>query len=1523
MQIIKKIIIILLISIAIIISYQNISQAAALPEKTSDIYDWIRNDAKKYINMDPIAFLNKYGKGTPLTYKFDVLDNNYQDIWKCIESFADGGSYDWYIRNVIDIETDRSVTVYYMNNKKATAHQVTKSSDKRKFNNLAYLCSNYASNINVDYIENYFHYIRGIFSRNHINFTGNEHDAGDLLNIDSKSMNAGDYKVRILLIHVPGGQNRLIIGKAKDNSKIKIVKKDSQSGDLLSGAKYRIYDSKGSAIQTGTTNEKGEFITTKPLKIGEEYTIEEIAAPNKYLLNKNKRKVTAKSGIVTVTFKNHYAYGRIKVVKKDGNTNKPLKNAKFSIYNKKTGALVASGTTGSDGTWTSKELPVNVTYNVVETSPPPDYISNFKGKDVTLEAGGTKVVTVQVANNPKPVEVTAVLKLIKGTKVPLEGITFGVKDWVPDNPEYAKPQKYRNPPNRADYKKEEDYNKAKAEWDRWKLWYDDWKYHYDYYLKSQKEYVSTGKSDANGNVEFTFTVKEGGTYSIYEIEGDNPYFDIKEKKVYSGYRINDKITIDNERTYVDIEGTVFIDEIEGKACVTNNLYDEGEGVNDIKVYLKRNGKVVSQINSGHDSKGQSMSEGKYKFWGDKNNLKIETKHINEYVIEFEYNGMKFESIPTNISESNGSKAYDIQQDRTSLNERYGTIDQSSKTQGKVEYDTSSPYQSKIIYQPNNLKYNQYAQEKYNIKGSTQGVYNLSNNYNPANDSITNVNFGIREREQPDLALAEDINNVNITMPTVSGGNVTHIFGYNERFANDDNKIYAPEVKFNDTNRRATYTRALYSSDIAYGDSTRDPDNVGKQQLDVRAIYKIGIVNQSTTLISRINELKAYFGEQYSVISVGDYKEETGSVEQKYSYKSGNGYVTINPNLTINAQKVKYIYIEIQVKRDALMSLINGTKELTIEAYSEITSYSTMPSKSNDKDTYRAGVDVDSQPDSMKIGDFRTFEDDTDRAPGFRILLQEERKIEGTIFEDKTQLTDTRERLGDGIFQEGAENGIDGIVVKLLQENGQPVKMYNGSKFVDAQTVTKNGGKYKLEGFIPGDYKLQYVWGSNTGDENENRYMVQKYKSTIVDERTYKDKLNTMYWYNNKFKLAHIGTEYDDVSKKEIRASDALDDPIQREKIDKDSEILKNSKIEEIKKYPEQQNQLSKMQSYTPKFRVNYEYSEYENSKTNFGDKEYANGGKLVNGRIQKNESFGNKIINVDLGLAKRPEQDLELNKRVKKVSLTLQNGQKLIDAEVIEENGVYKLKDNTQDTVYIPASNAANGMVKIETNNEISQSANLSVTYEFVIKNIGEIDYLTQDYYDFAKLPSTEAQREEKVVKLKPDAIIDYMDNAKIVLQSKEWKLLEETKQLFEDGLINEEIKESVNKVPKIMKIENIMEGENAYLSPAGMKNSNKTSVEMIVSKLIAPNEEFELGNQAEIIRTIKTGGAILESTHGNYDPVKTPNVGEADDSTAEDVTIIPPTGEDRNYIVPIVIGTSMMLILGVGVVIIKKFVLK
>ena len=274
--------------------------------------------------------------------------------------------------------------------------------------------------------------------------------------------------------------------------------------------------------------------------------------------------------------------------------------------------------------------------------------------------------------------------------------------------------------------------------------------------------------------------------------------------------------------------------------------------------------------------------------------------------------------------------------------------------------------------------------------------------------------------------------------------------------------------------------------------------------------------------------------------------------------------------------------------------------------------------------------------------------------------------------------------------------------------------------------------------------------------------------------------------------------------------------------------------------------------------------------------------------------------------------------------VTLQNGQVLIDANVVEKDGVFQLESNIEDTVYIPISDAGNGMLKVETSNEIIQSANLSVTYQFNIRNIGEVEYLTEDYYNYGKVPATEAEREATVVKLKPESMIDYMDNAKIILQSEDWKLLEKPYQLVENGFISPDIEESINSIQKVMQIDNMMKDENAYLSPEGMQNSSTTTMEMVVSRLLAPTEDFDVGNDAELIRTVKTGGSILTEIHGNYDPVNTPQEQrENDDSTAEDVTITDPTGENRNYIIPIAIGASALVILGVGIVLIRKFVLK
>lgn len=61
----------------------------------------------------------------------------------------------------------------------------------------------------------------------------------------------------------------------------------------------------------------------------------------------------------------------------------------------------------------------------------------------------------------------------------------------------------------------------------------------------------------------------------------------------------------------------------------------------------------------------------------------------------------------------------------------------------------------------------------------------------------------------------------------------------------------------------------------------------------------------------------------------------------------------------------------------------------------------------------------------------------------------------------------------------------------------------------------------------------------------------------------------------------------------------------------------------------------------------------------------------------------------------------------------------------------------------------------------------------------------------------------------------------------------------------------------------------------------------------------------------------MIQSTLGNYVPGEGPT--ESDDSMAETTIVTPATGENRDYILPIIIGATALIILGAGVIIIKK----
>ncbi len=1573
-RLIKKFLMILFLVILMIAMKSTTSNAAStLPLTAKDLYQW--RNTTKFFDIDPVECINKYRTGK------STLDSSGGESGRyiCCGNISGGQGNLWHIQTIIDVDGEGNVTVYYYNESKKTAvaQTVSDKTDQKWFNALAYgdthigqQAEGYSgswSTFSSDHVTSMWHTMAsdGILSKYHIptfswesmyvNNWGQERETRQFAaNLHYEK----DKKVRIMQIEIADGQRRLISGTVKeDDNTIIITKKDAiEENKLLGGAIYKIYNEKGKVIgenlQTAKkgTNKGKIIVTNKQLKeklvVGKKYTIEEVTPPEGYLLQKKetnrKKTITIKKGQNTVNFKNNPKYGTIKVLKKDSKTGKKLKGAVFTCYNTVTGKSVQK-TTDSKGYATFSKVEVGTTYKITEIKAPKGYKITFKPRNVTVKEG-EKLATITAKDDqiPPPPD-HSIIKLIKGTDIPLEGVKFAIKNWEPDNSEYKVDGKRQPLQTDSKYyvwhndghwtwktvdtgKKDENGNAItqlerdqwvdtsyreflsalyNADYAEWKDWYEN----NQYYHKSLNQYVAEGTSDKDGYVSLSGDIRSG-TYTLYEIESENPYFNVRvdgkdtdKKEIKSQYRKGDKLTIENDRTFVDIEGVVFIDNIEGKQSNRDNLYSEGEGVNGVKVSLKRKGikEPICEITSGKDSKGETLEEGQYKFWGDRDNLKIETQYLSEYTIEFEYNGMKYESIPTLVKEENGSKAFDVSASRNSLNQKYSTITNNSD----VDYNRID-YKSETVYTPDEV----YAQDKYHVIASTGSVYNLLDGYNPENDEIVDVNLGIVERDQPDLALVEDIDRVNMR---VNG--IEHTFIYNYRFDKENeygNRYDEPAIKYGSLYGSLSYTRAIYPSDIHY---TLAQDTPNDKKLDIRAIYKIEISNQSTTRVSKVNRINYYYDNKYEIVKVGDLKGNrvVENVNKCEIGNQGDGYVEINTNITVNPQKdtEDIIYIEVKVKEEVYNELLTSDIPITFQSVAEIASYTTLEEGTNKE---IAGIDVDSAPGNVDINNIKTFEDDTDRAPGFCLVLQANRSVSGTVFEDSTteakKLNSGEERKGNGIFDEN-EKVIEGVTVRLVDANtGNIVKTYEtASEIKDASMTTDAQGNYQFRGVLPGDYKIEFIWGNNT-------YLVQDYKSTIVEQKSYEAKLNgDGLWYNEKFKRNgnFAGIEWNEKSNSEIRRSDAVDDQIIRKQVDEASSDMTNKTITDLKRG------TATMTSRTPLFKINYEYSEIANKESSYGNEEY----KQISGnRAEKNQGYANEIKSIDLGIVRRAKQELKLTKRIKKVTLALDNGVILMDAEVVkDENGGYRLKDKVKNVAYIPISPAANGMIKMETDDEIVQSAKLSVTYEFIIENKGEVEYLTEDYYNYGKVPSSEAEREDKVIKVKPNAIIDYMDNAKIILQSKDWDLLEKPYKLVEDGYITSEIEESVNKIPKVMQINNIMKDKNAYLSPEGMKNTSITTIEMLVSKLMAPNEEFEVGNQAEIIKSNKTGGSILLSTHGNYNPV---NQGpkESDSSMAEDIIIIPATGENRNYSILIVMVISSILIIGAGIIIIKKIIL-
>ena len=772
-------------------------------------------------------------------------------------------------------------------------------------------------------------------------------------------------------------------------------------------------------------------------------------------------------------------------------------------------------------------------------------------------------------------------------------------------------------------------------------------------------------TDSNGKIKFENLIM--GTYVAYETKNPNYGYEI----IKDGIEIpinQTSITIKNIQKYIKLSGYIWKDVQSGKQTVRNDLYKDDEyDVNDgsfngITVRLKdKDGNTLKETKSSENGLYNEITGGEYIFED------VEIEKLADYYIEFEYDGLIYQSVAININKNNGSKSTD-KVERDVLDKNFTSVEATGENRVNVNNKYSIGYTNT---QDHVAKINDSSSCIIHAKTNDAG-YNIANYFKPGTKEIRYINLGLYEKPQADLAIANDLENVNVG---VNG--YWHVYKYGKRLNDsgmipDNSDSWNVGVKFKNS-YTGTYKRAVYESDVNY--QTNDKS----KEMQVYLTYKIAIRNESSYL-TKANSIVNYFDNRYELVAAGTgidgQNNITGNLNIASSEKYNEEYnkAVIDTNTVIKSGESNYLYVQYKLDREAVLQIINNKE--TLYSTVEINSYTVY--KDNNGNTV-AAVDVDSVPGNMKVGNVDTYEDDTDAAPPVQLELTDARKIAGTVFVDSTtgELKTGEIRQGNGQFDNG-ENTVSGVKVTLHELN---------NAIGNIETTTDANGNYEFAGYIPGQYTITYTWG-------DKDYKVQYYKGTVYDSS--RDQ-NNKEWYKDAV---------------DTRKTDAIDNYEERKAIDKEVANITNHTVgEEVSKaYNGEQSAITitKMNSVTPTMEFGVEYET-----------------TITDGTADKVEFI---VKNVDFGIVERARQQLDLQKRVSTFKVTLANGQVLADAKVTEDG---KLEGTTNHMTYMGPSTSGNGYVKLETDDELIEGATLNITYQIKAINQSEVDYMSENYYKY------------------------------------------------------------------------------------------------------------------------------------------------------------------------------------------------
>ncbi|TEA83836.1 adhesin [Bacillus thuringiensis F14-1] len=214
--------------------------------------------------------------------------------------------------------------------------------------------------------------------------------------------------------------------KKVENGQFKLLKKDSESGQLLPGAKFDVIDKDGKVVETIVTDDKGEALS-KRLPVGS-YTLKEVEAPKGYELSSSSVSVDVEANkVLTVDVVNkkipEKVTGQFEIVKVDAeDKTKVLSDAEFEVY--KEGKKVDTLRTDKTGKVVSQKLEPGK-YTLKETKAPQGYKLLKEEIEVVVEAD--KVVEVQIENAKELGSLQVIKKDAESGKV-LAGAEFKLKN---------------------------------------------------------------------------------------------------------------------------------------------------------------------------------------------------------------------------------------------------------------------------------------------------------------------------------------------------------------------------------------------------------------------------------------------------------------------------------------------------------------------------------------------------------------------------------------------------------------------------------------------------------------------------------------------------------------------------------------------------------------------------------------------------------------------------------------------------------------------------------------------------------------------------------------------------------------------------------------------------------------------------------------------------------------------------------------------------------------------------------------